>query len=113
MATAGQFVELKALEGFANRSKLPPSPTGERSIGKAFLDKNIYVKTLVDDPPVKASGLRTSRYSELGVLMDEKIKTAMSMSKGGTPRRDSWRESVLESKEIQETSAAVDAKTHQ
>ena len=37
----------------------------------------IYGNTLINDPPVEVSGLMTSMHAKLGLLMDEKIKTAM------------------------------------
>ena len=80
----GEIVaRLKAIEDFIGSNRLPPSPTGERSIAKAIVDMEIYVKTLIDDPPFRTSELRTSMFSEFGVLIDEKIKTAMSTNKGG------------------------------
>ena len=39
-------------------------------------------------PPVKVSALRTSMNAELGIIMDEKIKTAINMNKGGTQGAD-------------------------
>ena len=74
MATAEQigelFARLKAIEEFVQSNKLPPSPTGERSIAKAIVDMEIFVKTLIDDPPLKTSELRTSMFTELGVDQD-------------------------------------------
>ena len=111
MATAEQmaelFARLKALDDFAANNNLPPSPTGEHSIGKTTIDMEIDVKTWIDDPPVKASGLRASMYSKLGVLMDGKIKTAMSISTGGTQSNSARRKSVRESKAIQEIGPVV------
>ena len=46
---------LKTLEDFVLANKLPASATGERSIAKALLDMEIYVKTLLEDPPMKMS----------------------------------------------------------
>ena len=113
MATVEQlneiFTRLAAIEGFANSNRLP----GDRTIAKAIIDMEIYVKTLVDDPPVQASRLRTSMSDELGLLMDEKIKTAINMSKGGSNQASEifWK-SVVESKAIQEIGPVVDAKQY-
>ena len=116
MATAEQFAEvltrLKAIEDFANSNRMPASATGERSLGKAIIDMEIYVTTLINDPPIKASELRTSMNSELSGIVDEKIKTAMSLSKGGTQSSDSWWKSILESKAIQEIGPVVDSKQY-
>ena len=117
MATAEQmaelFARLKALDDFATNNKLPPSPTREHSIGKATIGMDVCVKTVIDDPPVKVSGLRASMYSELSGSMDEKINTAMSMSTGGgTQSNDAWWKSVLESKAIQEIGPVVDAQQY-
>ena len=82
MATVKQlseiFARLQAIEGFASSNRLP----NDHTIGKAIIDIESYVKTLVDDRPIQVSGPRTSMSSELCIIMDEKIKTAMSMSKG-------------------------------
>ena len=56
---------LKALEEFVIANKLPTTESGERSIAKAIVDMEIYVKALIDDPPVRGSGLRTSMNTEL------------------------------------------------
>ena len=110
MATAEQlsdiFARLLAIEGFAKSIRLPNDCT----IGKAIIDIEAYVKTLVDDPRIHVSGFRTSMNSELGTIMDEKIKTAMNTSKEGIRGTDSWWQSVLESKAVQEIGRVVDAK---
>ena len=54
MASAQQlseiFARLQAVEGFANSNRLP----NRRTIGKAIIDMQRYVKTLGDDPLVHA-----------------------------------------------------------
>ena len=65
---------VKALEDFVMANELPTTESGERSIAKAFLDMETYVRRVTDDPLVRGSGIRTSMNAELGVLMDEKIK---------------------------------------
>ena len=112
MATAEQlsevFARLQVIEGFANSNRL----LNDRTIGKAIIGIEAYVKTRVDDPQIQASGLRTSMNSELGTIMDEKIKTAMNMSKGGIRGTDLWWESILQSKAVQEIGPVVDAKQY-
>ena len=86
----------------------------DRTIGKAITDIEAYVETLVDDPPVQVSGLRTSMDTEPSVLMDEKIKTAVNMSKeGGNQTADAFWKSVIESKTIQEIGPLVDSRQYQ
>ena len=104
---AEHFNRLKTIIDFANNSKFPQSPTGERSV-----DMEIYVKTLGGDPPAKASGLRAPMYSELGILMVEKITTSMSVCKGAPQGGDAWSKSVLESNEIPEVFPVVDAEQY-
>ena len=74
-------------------------------------DMENYVRTLVDGPPIKASGLKYSMSPELCELTREGIKTAMNLSKG-TPNTDAWWKSVLESKAIQEIGPFVDSKQY-
>ena len=38
------------------------------------------MRALVEDPPIKTSGLKTSINSEFVAVMDEKIKTAVSLT---------------------------------
>ena len=109
----GEFMScVKALEDFVMANKLPTTESGERSIAKAIIDMEIYVRTLIFDPPVRGSGIRTSMNAELGVLMDEKIITAISMSRGNQPSETTWYKLIRESKAIQEISSVVDAKQH-
>ena len=49
--------------------------------------------------------------SELGAIMDEKLKTAMSLTKA-IPSNDAWWKSLLESKAIQEIGPVVDSKQY-
>ena len=116
LGTAEQFAELlncvNAIEDVANSSKLPATSTGQRSIGKAIIDMEIYVNTLINTPRVKMSGLRTTMNSERGLIMDEKIKTGLNMHKTNNHSADSWWKSVLESKAIHEIGPVVDAKQY-
>ena len=103
---------VQALEDFVLNTKLPVAESGaERSISRVIIDMENYVRTLVEDPPVKVSGLKISMNSELGAIMDEKLTTAMSFTKG-TPSTLAWWKSVLGSKAIQEIGPVVDSKQY-
>ena len=116
MGTAEQVNErrnrVQALEDFVHQRKLPEAESGgERSISRVIIDMQSYVRTLVEDPPISTSGLKISMNSELGAIMDEKPKTAVSLTKA-IPSKDTWWKSVLESKAIQEIGPAMDSKQH-
>ena len=66
---------LQAIEEFVINTRLPVEETGaERSISRVIIDMESYVRTLVDDPPVRTSGLKHSMNVELSAIMDEKIR---------------------------------------
>ena len=103
---------MHALEDFVRQTKLPVAESGaERSISRVIIDMENYVRTSVEDPPLSTSGLHISMNSELGAIMDEKLKTAMSLTEA-TPSKDTWWISVLESKAIQEVGPMVDSKQY-
>ena len=52
---------VQALDDFVRNTKLPVAESGaQRSISRVVNDMENYVRTLVDDPPIKASGLKIS-----------------------------------------------------
>ena len=106
MATAEQVNEVRntvqAFEESIRQTQLPVAESGaERSISRVVIDMEHYVRTWVEDPPISKSGLNISMPSELGAIIDERLKTAMSLIKA-TPSNDTWWKSILESKAIQE-----------
>ena len=95
---------LQALEEFVINTKLPVAESGaERSISRVIVDMENYVRTLVADPPIQRSSFAISMNSELGAIMDEKLKTALNMTQSNSSNsNNNWWKSVLESKAIQE-----------
>ena len=62
-----------------------PDGTGERSLGKTVLDMEIYVSTLISDPPLqqrKANEIIDERMKgNLEELIDSKLRTALKFAK--------------------------------
>ena len=92
MATVEQINDLRirvqALEDVVRQIKLPVAESGaERSISRVFIDMENYVRTLFNDPPIRTFGIKLSMDSKLGAIMDEKLKTAISLATA-TPRND-------------------------
>ena len=86
MATAEHVNDLRnreqALKEFVRQTQLPVAESGaDRSISRVIIDMENYVRTLVEDLPISTSGLKISMNSELGAIMDAKLKTAMSLIK--------------------------------
>ena len=99
---------LQALEDFVLNTKLPvPESAAERSIWRLIIDMEHYVRTLFDDPPINASRLNISMKSELDELVDERIKMAMSLTKG-IPSTNASCKCVLRSAAMQEIEPVVD-----
>lgn len=80
-------------------------------MSREIIDMENYVRTLVEDPPISTSGLKISVNSELGAIMDEKLKTAVSLIKA-TPGNDTWSKSALESNAIQGIGPVMDSKQY-
>ena len=84
MATQAKVIEiltrLSVFEAFAASNRIPEPRDGQpdRSLAKAIVDMEIYV----DDPPIKQAAFKGVMNSELSTLMDEKLKTAMNLTKG-------------------------------
>ena len=94
-----------ALEQHAKEIALPdPRGAGysNRNIAQVLIAMESYVVTLKDDPPIQKSNL-----SE---LIDEKLKTALAMSKGNDSQQSWYNKSVLESKAIQDIGTVVDSR---
>ena len=111
---------LEALETYVQSNKIPADHgAGERNLAKVVLDMEIFVRTLVGDPPATKSELQTlvdgAIKNNIETLIDSKLRTAMQFSKVGNRDESggqSWYKSVLESKAAQEIGTVVDAKQY-
>ena len=114
------MARVEALERYVTSNRIPGAPgLGDRNLAKTILDMEIYVTTLIGDPPTKVSEINSiienKMKTEIEMLIDSKLRTAMQFSKVGN--RDegggqSWYKSVLESKAAQEIGTVVDAKQY-
>ena len=121
MATDPAIISrIETLESWKQSNRLPTTDgLSERNLAKTLMDMEIYVSTLISDPPIKTSNVQeifdNKIKSEIETLIDIKLRTAMQFSKVGN--RDegggqTWYKSVLESKAIQEIGTVVDAKQY-
>ena len=111
MAAAEQALQelaqrVASLEAYVMSNQIPDPRDGQppRNMYKILIDMEAYLKTLIDDPPMQTL--------TMGTIIDEKLKTAMSMQKGNNPDESWFNKSVLESKAIQDIGPVVDAKQY-
>ena len=99
---------IEALESFVNSNRIQGAPgMGDRNLAKTVLDMEIFMTTLIGDPPPKKP--------EIEALVDSKIRTAMQFVQNGNQGQgggQAWYKSVLESKAVQEIGNVVDAKQY-
>ena len=122
MATASEQVimaRLEVLEAWKQSNKLLTSDgSSERNLAKTSLDMEIYVATLINDPPMQARNIQAiveaKIKNDVEELIDAKLRTTLQFAK--VNHRDDgkqlWFNSVLESKAVQEVGLVVDAKQY-
>ena len=119
--TAEQAIvsRIEAIERFAESNRIQGAPGfADRNLAKIVLDMEIFVKTLVDDPPIKMNEMQTAIENAIktnvDAIIDSKLKTALQFSNysNRSETNQNWSKSVLESKAIQEIGTVVDAKQY-
>ena len=113
------MARVETLEAWKKSNKLTTSDgSSERNPATTVLDMEIYVSTLINDPPMRQSNIDATIErkikEEVEAIIDSKLRTAMQFARGG--KRDeasSWYKSVLDSKAVQEIGVVVDAHQYQ
>ena len=89
MATDPAIISrIETLESWKQSNRLPTTDgLSERNLAKTLMDMEIYVSTLISDPPIKTSNVQeifdNKIKSEIETLIDIKLRTAMQFSKVG------------------------------
>ena len=109
LVTLNQFVE-------SNRIPNPTAGMADRSIAKTIMDMEIYVNSLINNPPIQDQTsdavLDNKIKTNIEALIDSKLKTAIAMSKPDYKDDNRWFKSILESKAVQDIGPVVDAKQY-